>query len=535
MKNSLNIVQNLRSWMRSKTPRLPGSARNQAGAVRSSRGDTIIEVMISMTILSLALTIAYTLSSTSLKSGLESNQRTEALSLAQAQVELLANAKDNDAAFTSKYQVSSPFCINLDASKNVTVGADQLCSNFNGAAYNVGISYSSATNVFTITSQWSSPKAPGGVAKLNLYYKLPGVYKKALVVTGVASNVSNNTAKLNGTVNPNGDNVTACYFNYGTTTSYGTKVDCSSLPGGGSDPVSVSVSLNSLTQGNTYHFQLCATNLVGTSCGNDSSFATTNPPTVVTHAATGVGITSATLNGGVNPKGYSVTACYFEYGADIGYGRQVTCSSLPGSGNGVVSVSAAVGSLSGSTTYHFRLCATNLGGTTCGGDLTFTTSANVPTANLSASPQSIGYGAASTLTWSSTYATSCTGGGFSTNGSASGSKSTGALYTNTTYTLSCSGAGGTSPTASYTVSVASPPPPPPPPPPSCTATAGGFRSGSLVWISGGGSGCSYYYDSWVGWNGGGTWGPISSWETVCHTQSGGVDPWGWLSSQQWCG
>ncbi len=71
------------------------------------------------------------------------------------------------------------------------------------------------------------------------------------------------------------------------------------------------------------------------------------------------------------------------------------------------------------------------------------TPANSPTASLSANPTSITSGGSSTLTWSSTNATSCTGTGFSTGGATSGSVSTGALTATTNYSVSCTGTGGT--------------------------------------------------------------------------------------------
>jgi hypothetical protein len=70
-----------------------------------------------------------------------------------------------------------------------------------------------------------------------------------------------------------------------------------------------------------------------------------------------------------------------------------------------------------------------------------------PTCSLSASPSSK---VPSTLTWSSTNATSCTGGGFSTGNATSGTK---AVSTAGNYTLSCSGAGGS---CSDSVSLAAP-------------------------------------------------------------------------------
>jgi hypothetical protein len=77
-----------------------------------------------------------------------------------------------------------------------------------------------------------------------------------------------------------------------------------------------------------------------------------------------------------------------------------------------------------------------------------------PTVSLTAKPTSVTTGAASTLKWSSTGATACTGSGSWTGSkSASGSASTGALVASASYTLTCTGAGGQA-SASATVTVA---------------------------------------------------------------------------------
>ena len=71
-----------------------------------------------------------------------------------------------------------------------------------------------------------------------------------------------------------------------------------------------------------------------------------------------------------------------------------------------------------------------------------------PSVSLSVTPTSVGYGGHATLSWSSSNASSCT---INASGVAtSGSKSTGALYSNTTFILTCTGAGGA---ASKSVSV----------------------------------------------------------------------------------
>ena len=53
-------------------------------------------------------------------------------------------------------------------------------------------------------------------------------------------------AVLNATVNPNGEPVTACTFEYGPSTAYGSSQSCTLLPGSANAPVAVSASLAGL-------------------------------------------------------------------------------------------------------------------------------------------------------------------------------------------------------------------------------------------------------------------------------------------------
>ena len=95
------------------------------------------------------------------------------------------------------------------------------------------------------------------------------------------------------------------------------------------------------------------------------------PPGASTQPATNVGPSTATLNGTVNPNSAD-THYLFEYGTTTAYGS-TTASTDAGSGTSPVPVSANLTGLAPSTTYHFQLVATNSGGTTDGGDLTFAT------------------------------------------------------------------------------------------------------------------------------------------------------------------
>jgi phosphodiesterase/alkaline phosphatase D-like protein len=194
---------------------------------------------------------------------------------------------------------------------------------------------------------------------------------KPSVVTQAASSVSTSGATLNGSVNPNRLSTTY-HFEYGTTTSYGSSSATTSA-GSGSGDVPVSANLGGLSQGTTYHFRLVATNAAGTTLGSDQTFTTLMKPTVTTGAASAVIDTTATLNGSVNPNGSSTTY-HFDYGTTTSYGSQSPAADADaGSGSSVVPVSTDLNGLTPSTTYHYRVVATNADGTTTGSDQTFTT------------------------------------------------------------------------------------------------------------------------------------------------------------------
>ena len=78
-------------------------------------------------------------------------------------------------------------------------------------------------------------------------------------------------------------------------------------------------------------------------------------PTVVTGHAGPIGPTSAVLNASVDPNGENVTACTFEYGITVAYEKSVPCSSLPGSGEAPVEVSASISELTTGHKYHYRI------------------------------------------------------------------------------------------------------------------------------------------------------------------------------------
>src|SRR5207302_171664 len=168
-------------------------------------------------------------------------------------------------------------------------------------------------------------------------------------------------------VNPNGGAVSDCRFEYGSTSAYGSSVPCASLPGSGTAAVAVSAEVEGLAPNSTYHFRIVASNADATGTGGAQTFTTVaHAPNAITAAASALTHTSATLNATLFPYPALFRSCRFEYGSTSAYGSSVPCASAPGAGTAAVAVSAEAEGLSPNSTYHFRIVASNAGGTGSG-------------------------------------------------------------------------------------------------------------------------------------------------------------------------
>jgi hypothetical protein len=107
--------------------------------------------------------------------------------------------------------------------------------------------------------------------------------------------------------------------------------------------------------------------------GHITVFANLTKPESTTLVASNVTGATAALHGMVNPDGYAITSCSFEYGTTAAYGHSLPCTGGIGAGETSVPADAEVTGLEHGTEYHFRIVATNANGTGVGADQTFKT------------------------------------------------------------------------------------------------------------------------------------------------------------------
>jgi hypothetical protein len=92
------------------------------------------------------------------------------------------------------------------------------------------------------------------------------------VVTGTPSEFTSTSVTIKGSVNNNGS-PTTYYWEWGTTTAYGTTLFPGSL-GSGPNQLFITSVVTGLSPGTTYHYQLVASNAFGQAFGGDQAFTT---------------------------------------------------------------------------------------------------------------------------------------------------------------------------------------------------------------------------------------------------------------------
>jgi hypothetical protein len=204
--------------------------------------------------------------------------------------------------------------------------------------------------------------------------------------TEPASALDQTVATLNGTVNPDGAQLTDCHFEvvpasqfeadgYGsvTPTELAPCVPSAAAIAADANDHAVTAEWTGLLPNTTYHFRLLAGNANGTTHALDETFITLAPPSLSGEAAANNTPTEVDLNATINPNG-TETFYRFEYGLSTAYGTVLPEPDASiGAERSDQVASVHIAGLLPETTYHYRVIAHSTVGTTESGDLTFRT------------------------------------------------------------------------------------------------------------------------------------------------------------------
>jgi hypothetical protein len=226
-------------------------------------------------------------------------------------------------------------------------------------ASNYGVGSWNGTSNDASTSTTNSVVMPASTWTVTVNYVQAPQTGPPIVTTGGADGITETTATLHGTVNPNGLG-TNVYFGY-TTDQVNYSYTSPQYKGMGTSTVPFSADLSGLACQTSYWYYAIAYNSAGDIGGYLQPFTTAScapppRPSVLSASVDGITQTSAVLHASVDPNGVP-TNVYFLYDTTTNTGNSTPSTSL--SGSGAQPVSIPISALSCGTTYYYRPIAYN--------------------------------------------------------------------------------------------------------------------------------------------------------------------------------
>lgn len=142
----------------------------------AERGDTIVEVLISIAVVSLILGGAYVTTNRSLQASRAAQERTNASKIVEGQIEAIKDLSNSNP--TQVYDNASQFCVNLATSTTVATNnaACKVDSNASPTsdtfAYNITVNRQ-GTDTFTVAVKWDSIVNKGQQDNVTMTYRIP--------------------------------------------------------------------------------------------------------------------------------------------------------------------------------------------------------------------------------------------------------------------------------------------------------------------------------------------------------------------------
>jgi hypothetical protein len=215
---------------------------------------------------------------------------------------------------------------------------------------------------------YASQLATDDIAMFN-YLELPSVGSPKYL------DVSETGVSLEGVVHPEGNAITACSFEYGTTSAYGQSVPCEqSLEtiNKAAEPVAVTAKLSGLAPASRRYVRLAASNANGTKRSLGTLILA---PTIESESVSRTGTSEATVNAVIDPNDPNgeQTSYHVEYGTGS-IGEHSTPQTSAGTGQQPINVEVSLSDLRPGSSYRFRFVALGPPGPTYGPEIAFATS-----------------------------------------------------------------------------------------------------------------------------------------------------------------
>jgi len=139
----------------------------------SERGDTLVEVLISIAVLSMVLGGAFVVTNSSLQGSRAAQERVNALKIVEGQLEQIKNLAANNSAALFGPAVPPNFCV--ASSLTVVSSSNAACAvGTDGTPTTVEPTFhiviAQASNTFTITTTWYSVR--GGQNNISMKYRV---------------------------------------------------------------------------------------------------------------------------------------------------------------------------------------------------------------------------------------------------------------------------------------------------------------------------------------------------------------------------
>jgi type II secretory pathway pseudopilin PulG len=199
-------------------------------------GFALAEVLLTMAVLAFVLGASYVTANRSLQSGIDSSIRTQAVSYAQQQVEVLKVISISDPSRLTPYMVENkPFCINPSTTNFTDLAPGATCpSTFPVEIINT---YNPTTKTFEIKTQWPSQRS-ASINQTTIKYKTPNSFRSTPDATYTCTSGTSCSEGGPAAISTSGVTITASpdvilpdqRTNLTWTTIYGTATNCVAQP-----------------------------------------------------------------------------------------------------------------------------------------------------------------------------------------------------------------------------------------------------------------------------------------------------------------